>query len=216
MTPAPGLRSHALPIALVPSQHEGTGTIHSASAALLWIDRPFAVTAAHVVAQCLERKQTDPDAQIWLGGLRIDDIEARLLCRSARHDLATIAVQPEELVHLGDDCAFHNPIAWPPRSIDAGDTVVVLGYPRDQWPAQVEYTFGVESTVERRFSAVLQSARMPGRLAGLCGAPVFRVQGGERAFAGIVTETLFHNEVIRCQHALHVDTCGHVSGSSAA
>jgi len=25
-----------------------------------------------------------------------------------------------------------------------------------------------------------------------------------------VTEALFHNEVIRCQHARHVDTCGQV------
>ena len=90
-----------------------------------------------------------------------------------------------------------------------------MGYPRDQWPAQVEYTFTVESVAPRRFSAVLQSARMPGRLAGLCGAPVFRVRGGERTFVGVVTETLFHNEVIRCQHARHVDTCGQVDGTTA-
>ena len=48
------------------------------------------------------------------------------------------------------------------------------------------------------------------------GAPAFRRRGAERVFVGVVTETLFHNEVIRLQHARHVDTCGHVAGFSAA
>lgn len=216
MNAPPRLRSHALPLAVVPSQHEGRGPIRSASAALLWIDRPFAVTAAHVVDQCLELRAADPKAEIWLGQMPIEDLPDRLLCMSERHDLATIRLQPEELVHLGDDCAFHNPIHWPTAAVEPGDELVVLGYPRDQWPAQVEYTFDVESTVERRFTGILRSARMPGRLAGLCGAPVFRRRDGERNFVGVVTETLFHNEVIRCQHARHVDTCGRVTGTTAA
>lgn len=214
MNAPPDLRSHSLPLAIVPSHHEGRGPIRSASAALLWIDRPFAVTAAHVVDDCLLHRARN--AEIWLGGLRLDDLESRVLCHSARHDLATIRLAPEELVHLGDDCAFHNPVQWPPVRAESGDELVVLGYPSDQWPAQVEYSFAVESTVERRFSAILRSARMPGRLAGLCGAPAFRRRGSERIFVGVVTQTLFHNEVIRCQHARHVDTCGRVAGNSAA
>lgn len=216
MTPAPTLRSHALSLAVVPSQHEGRWPVRSASAALLWIDRPFAVTAAHVVDECLALLDADPAAEVWLGCLRVPDLRERLLCRCARHDLATIRVEPEELVHLGDACAFHNPTAWPPEAVAPGDEIVVHGYPRDQWPAQVEFRFAVESAVDRRFTAMLRSARMPGRLAGLCGAPAFRRRGAEVAFVGVVTETLFHNELIRCQHARHVDTCGQVTGSSAA
>ena len=211
MNVEPGLRSHSLPVAFVPSHHEGAGTIHSASAALMWIDRPFAVTAAHVVDQFLERLDADPQASVWIGQMRVDDLRDRLLCTSERHDLATIRVRPEELGDLGDSCSFHNPAQWPPPTVKAGDEITVLGFPRDQWPALVQYSFRVEGIAARRFSCVLESAAMPGRLAGLCGAPVFRVRGLETVFCGVVTETLFHNQVIRCQHALHVDTCGQVA-----
>lgn len=210
MSAAPGLRSHSLPIALVPSQHEGTGPIRNASASLLWIDRPFAVTVAHVVDECLERFRSDPGAGVWLGNMKVDDLSDRLLCIDRRHDLATLRLEPEELVHLGDEWTFHNPLHWPAPAAEPGDRVTVLGFPQDQWPAQVQYSFVVEKTVARRFSALMEGAVMPGRLAGLCGGPAFRLHGAEAQFVGVVTEALFHNEVIRCQHARHVDTCGQV------
>lgn len=211
MIPHERLRTHSLPIAYVPSDGSDPEGMHNASATLLWIDRPFAVTVAHVVRHYLERQAKDPRAEVWIGRMRVPDLAERVLCMSERHDLATLRLGAEELGDLGDDWTFHNPVQWPALAVEPGDRVVVLGYPRDQWPAQVRYEFQVEGTQERRFTAVLDHAAMPGRLAGLCGGPVFRV-GARAEFVGVVTEALFHNEVIRCQHALHVDPCGLVNG----
>lgn len=205
------LRTHSLPIACVPSRGTDPEGMHNASATLLWVDRPFAVTVAHVVRQYLQRLKDDPGAEIWLGRMRVHDLASRVLCMSERHDLATLRLAPEELGDLGDDWTFHNPVQWPALAVEPDDRVVVLGYPRDQWPAQVRYDFHVESTQERRFTALLDHATMPGMLAGLCGGPVFRL-GARAEFVGVVTEALFHNEVIRCQHARHVDPCGQVNG----
>lgn len=208
------LRTHSIPIALVPSNdHESEG-MHNASATLLWVDRPFAVTVAHVLRRYLERLREDPRAEVWLGGMRIHDLADRVLCLSDRHDLATLRVEPDELPDLGEDWTFHNPEQWPAPAVDTNDRVIVYGYPRDQWPAQVSYEFRVETAQERRFTAILDHASMPGRLAGLCGGPVFRVSP-RAEFVGVVTEALFHNEVIRCQHAHHVDPCGQVNGLAA-
>lgn len=206
-----GLRTHSLPIAFVPSRDEGAGHLHNASATLLWVDRPFAVTVAHVVRQYLERLREDPEGEVWIGKMKVDDLAERVLCSSERHDLATLRLEPDELGELGDDPTFHNPPRWPAAPVREGERIMVLGYPQDQWPAQVQFTFLVESTQERRFTATLEHTTMPGRLAGLCGGPAFRT-GPDTDFVGVVTEALFHNEVIRCQHAHHVDTCGQVPG----
>lgn len=208
--------SHALPLALCSRNGAGPKDVTNATATLLWIDEPFAVTAAHVVQAFLLRRQVDPDARVWLGELEITDFERRIVSISGSRDLATFRVAPEELLWIGKDAAFCSPRHWPPDPVTRGEEVVILGYPRDQWPAQLRFTFQVESATARRFGATLRRADMPASLSGLSGAPAFRVgRGGE--FVGVVVDALFHNEVVRAQHANHLGRCGAVAhGSDAA
>ena len=213
MNSLPALQTHSLALSFASARRGGPKELHHASAALLWVDRPFAVTAAHVLQDFMARMRNDETARLWLGKLALDDVADRVLCQSLRHDLATLRVEPEELAELGDDVCFHNPAKWPPEPVQAGEVISVFGFPRDQWPAQIRYRFRVESAQERRFSAVLERSDMPGRLEGLCGAPAFR-SGPNPEFVGVVTEALFHNEMVRCQHARHVDTCGQVPGEA--
>jgi hypothetical protein len=211
----PAIRSHSLPVSYGSTQHGASQEIFNASAALLWVDRPFAVTAAHVFLELSQKLKKDPAGRVWLGQMELGNLDSRVLCLSHRHDLVTLRVEPEELAQLSEDARFLNPEHWPPPYARAGEEIVVLGFPRDQWPAQIAYGFRVESTSENRFAALLEQTDMPGRLAGLCGAPAFRgpLDGNGHEFVGIVVEALFHNELICCQHARHVDTCGNVPGS---
>lgn len=209
------LTSHALPLALCSRNGAGPKDVVNATATLLWIDEPFAVTAAHVVQAFLLRRQADRDARVWLGEFQIRDFEQRIVAVSQSHDLATFRVSPEELMWIGRDAAFCSPHRWPPEPVTRGEDVVVLGYPRDQWPAQLQFTFRVESTTARRFGATLRQVDMPASLSGLSGAPAFRVGRGAE-FVGVVVDTLFHNEVVRAQHALHLDRSGTVSNGHDA
>ncbi len=108
---------------------------------------------------------------------------------------------------IGREASFYNPRHWPPQPVRPGEEIVVLGYPRDQWPAQLTFTFCVESATARRFGAVLRRVDMPASLNGLSGAPAFRA-GRPAEFVGVVVDSLFHNEVVRAQHAFHLDRCG--------
>lgn len=203
------LSSYALPFSYVSRNGAGPKEVLSASSILLWVDQPFAVTAAHPVLEYLKRLENDETGRVWLGQLQLDDVPGRLVCLSEQHNLATLRVSPEELDALGPRAAFYNPLRWPPTVVDPGEEVQVLGYPRDQWPAPLTYTFRVERVAARRFRAVLSSVDMPGHMEGLCGAPVFRA-GASPEFVGIVVESLFHNEVVQAHHALYVDQCGQV------
>jgi hypothetical protein len=205
-----------LPLALCSRNGAGPKDVANATATLLWIDEPFAVTAAHVVQAFLQRRVVDGDARVWLGEFQIPDFEHRIVTVSPTHDLATFRVAPEELMWIGREAAFCSPHHWPPEPVTRGEEVVVLGYPRDQWPAQLRFTFHVESATARRFGATLRRVDMPASLSGLSGAPAFRVGRGAE-FVGVVVDTLFHNEVVRAQHALHLNRCGTVAdGHDAA
>jgi hypothetical protein len=179
-----------------------------ASGGLMWIDEPFVVTAAHVVRGMIQEQGRRQGSQVWLGCLALDDLSSRVLSLSEEHDLATLWVRPNELHLLGKKAAFFNPQLWPPQSAAPGDLILVAGYPRDQWPARIEFTFRVESATDRRFGASLVCAAMPGRLAGLSGSPAFRIQRESLELVGIVVDALFHNEVVRAQHIRHMDPCG--------
>lgn len=180
----------------------------SASGGLLWIDEPFVVTAAHVVRGLISEQERRPGSKVWLGRLPLTALADRLLSLSDEHDLATLRVRPTELHLLGERAAFFNPRVWPPRAASRDDLILVAGYPQDQWPARIEFTFRVESATDRRFGASLVCAGMPGRLAGLSGAPAFRVSPDGLELVGVVVDALFHNEVVRAQHIRHMDACG--------
>jgi hypothetical protein len=201
------LTCYALPFSFVSRNGAGPKEVLSASSILLWVDHPFVITAAQPVLEYQRRLAGDSTGRVWLGQLQVDDITERLVCLSERHNLATLRVSPDELDALGPRAVFFNPLRWPPAQVHPGEEVRVLGYPRDQWPASLTYTFRVESVASRRFEAVLSSVDMPGHMEGLCGAPVFRT-GSNPEFVGIVVESMFHNEVIRAQHAMYVDQCG--------
>lgn len=180
----------------------------SASGGLLWVDEPFVVTAAHVVRGLIVEQERRPGSVVWLGRLALRDLSTRILSLSEDHDLATLRVRPHELHLLGERAAFFSPQVWPPAQAAPNDLILVAGYPRDQWPARIEFTFRVESATDRRFGASLVCAGMPGCLAGLSGAPAFRVSGGSLEMVGTVVDALFHNEVVRAQHIRHMDPCG--------
>ena len=181
--------------------------VQAASAALLWIDRPFIVTSAKIVDEFRVRLLADPSAQVLIGGLPVRDLESRLLGHSGPAGLASLRIEPDELSRIGDMVSFYSPLRWPPQTVALGESVRIAGFPKDQWPAAVEYRFRVEKVCEHRFHAVLEHASMPGRLTGLCGAPAFRI-GAPAEFVGVVVESMFHNEVLRVQHARCFDTCG--------
>jgi hypothetical protein len=205
--------SHAIPLRLChpewPCPSEGL----SATAGLLWLDRPFAVTAAHVVEGLLAARRRWPGSRIWLGEMEVVDLRERLLSFREEHDLATLEIRPAELSRLGGEAAFYNPPCWPPRPARVGEEIAVVGYPRDQWPSAIAFTFHIESATERRFGASLAHVGMPGRLAGLSGAPAFRT-GEQPELVGVVVDSLFHNEVVRAQHIRHMDPCGIVTAGA--
>lgn len=212
------LSTHAVPLSFSSREVESAHDIDHASAALLWVDRSFAVTTAHMVREFQRRLREDPSGSAWLGGLELwgpgtGDAAERLLCISDEADVATILVRPDELLELGGQAAFHSPLQWPPGPVRPGDQIVACGYPQDQWPACVESTFVVDDVDETGFCAHLQHADMPGRLAGMCGAPCFR-RGVTDEFVGVVLESMFHNSELRALHAAHVDHCGSISPTS--
>jgi hypothetical protein len=181
--------------------------VQTGSAALLWIDRPFIVTSAKTLDEFRARLAADPTGYVLIGGLPVRDLAARVLAHSGPAGLASLRVEPDELSHIGDTVSFYSPLRWPPQTVAVGESVRIAGFPKDQWPAPVEYRFRVEKVCEHRFHAVLEHAAMPGRLTGLCGAPAFRA-GTPAEFVGVVVESMFHNEVLRVQHARCFDGCG--------
>jgi len=199
------LPRHAFPLGFASRDHSATKEISVATASLLWIDRPFALTSARVLADLMARQQADPNSRILLGGLSLYGVERRLLCTG--NSLASLRVDPEELEIIGDDVQFYSPLRWPSRPAEAGETLFVAGYPRDQWPAEIEFQYVVQRGNAQRFQAQLERSDMPGRLGGLAGAPVFRA-GSPPELVGVVLESLFHNEVIRVQRANCLDACG--------
>ncbi len=207
--------SHALAISCGYRDATGVSEVVGASATLLWLDRPFVVTAAKTVRHFSKLLANDPNGRIYLGQLELPNPVSRLTCIDDRHNLATIAVRPNELDRIGPDLAFYNACHWPPRPAEPGEVVQVTGYPRDQWPAALHYTFEVQSVGKARFSAALRGWDMPGRMEGMCGAPVFRA-GAQPELVGVVTDSMFHNELIRAQHAGAVDECGNLVHSTVA
>jgi hypothetical protein len=206
------LASYAVPFSYVSRRDPGVGDVLSASSVLLWVDHPFVITAAQPVMEYRERMAREPNGCVWLGRLRLEDLAQRLVCLSELHNLATLRVSPDELDELGPTAAFYNPLRWPPRVVEAGETIEVLGYPRDQWPAPLTYTFRAEAGDGRRFAAQLTNADMPGHLEGLCGAPAFRRgTGREPELVGVVVESMLHNEEIIVHLAGELDHCGRLS-----
>lgn len=206
------LASYAVPFSYVSRRDPGAGDVLGASSVLLWVDHPFVITAARPLRQYRERMLREPNGRVWLGQLRLDDLEQRLVCLSETHNLATLRVSPEELDELGPQAAFYNPLRWPPQTVQSGETIEVLGYPRDQWPAPLAYTFCAEAPDGQRFRAMLTNAEMPGHLEGLCGAPAFRrVAGREPELVGVVVESMFHNEEIVVHLAGELDHCGRLN-----
>lgn len=206
---------HALPISLVTHNGAGPKEIHGASAALMWVDRPFAVTSGSALSSFMQRLRQDDTAQLCLGRLRLSNLASRVLSFSHQSSLATLHVDPDELEHIDDDVSFYSPLRWPPAPPRGGEQLIVMGYTLDQWPATLTFRYRVESTGPHGFEACLLESRMPGRLEGICGAPVYRV-GSPPEFLGVVVEAMFHNELIRIQHAGALDQCGRVMRLEAA
>ena len=76
---------------------EGIERIRNGTVFFVSADRPFAVTADHVLDQHLKaRAQFGYDARCQLGDLQID-IEDRLIARNRILDIATFAITPHEV-----------------------------------------------------------------------------------------------------------------------
>jgi hypothetical protein len=199
---------HAMALSFVSREQPEPKELQGATAALLWIDRPFVVTSSKILDAFRTRLAADPSGQVLLGSLPVGDLERRLLGHSGPAGLASLRIEPDELSRIGDTVSFYSPLRWPPQTARVGERIRIAGFPQDQWPAAVEYSFRVEKVCEHRFHATLEHASMPGRLTGLCGAPAFRI-GSPPEFVGVVVESMFHNEVLRVQHARSFDACGH-------
>lgn len=195
----PPVCHHIVPLSCSVGEGTAAAEFHTAVATLVWLDRPFAITCARVVEFLRERGRQDPSCRAWLGRMPLQDLEDRILDLDPARNLATLKVAPEELDDLGPEATFFNPLRWPPQPVSPAEAVCVVGFPRDQWPASLSYRFEVESVGEQRFGGRLLDVPMPGRLGGLCGAPILR-GGRSLELVGVVTESLFHNEAIRGQH----------------
>jgi len=206
---------HALPLSLITRNGAGPKDIHGASAALLWVDRPFAVTSGRVLSQFMRRLREDDTARLCLGRLRVANVASRVISLSHQSSLATLHVDPDELEHIDDDVSFYNPLRWPPTPPRESEELIVMGYTLDQWPATLTFRYKVERVEPHRVEAQLVESKMPGRLPGICGAPVYRV-GSPPEFVGVVVDSMFHNELVHIQHATSLDPFGRALTLEAA
>jgi hypothetical protein len=111
----------------------------------------FAVTAAHVVTECLRDSKSPTFVQCMIGrhgkpahpfhlGDRIIDAHAEI-------DIATLRFTPAEMQTIGRTVLTGSQGQWPPRLAEVDGGVTYCGYPGKgrRWLAKRELSFGVVS-----------------------------------------------------------------------
>ena len=88
--------------------------------------QPLAITADHVYAEYLKRKESEPSliCQIW-------DLpfipKARLIDSDSKQDIATFQIEETEVEQMGKK--VHHASQWPPHPPEEKKGVFVLGFP---------------------------------------------------------------------------------------
>lgn len=204
---------------------EDPNGFNSASGILLALDRPLLVTAFHVFARYRERQAEDPNLRFCIGrgSLVLGDHRVRGVAEGL--DLITIDLSEVNVYGLAPHLSFYQPVRWPPRRVEKGDSVLITGFPRAYrhlLPAVQAIQFNschinapVDTVAEHRFSCVFDMAarrriygdtesEWPDGYGAFSGCPAFTYSDDGVEFAGIVYEgseafhilNVYHSDLI--------------------
>jgi hypothetical protein len=126
--------SYAAPFWWVMRNSEGEELVKSGSLFFLDTGRAiFAVTAAHVVVECLKDTRSPMFVQSMIGTngkvslpIHLGD---RIIDAHVGIDIATFRVTPDEILYVGRTPLKGYQPQWPPRLIDAESPITYCGFP---------------------------------------------------------------------------------------
>lgn len=192
-------------------------------------DEVLGITAYHVYEGYLHDKSKNPMLKCQMGNVTVEP-EKYVVTIDPVHDLVTFKL-PSVLI-AGTGVVVHNAGAWPPPRLNAGDLVIMGGYPgarRREYRRQADFDFvsfiGCVSQSSEDHVALhldMPNSHWPQgvsvgenpNLGGASGGPVFllRTEPIETIeFAGVIYEYSQGFELLFARHAAQLQTCTDVA-----
>jgi hypothetical protein len=114
---------------------DSEGEIHFKNGTVSFIDtgaRVFAITACHVIDDCIADAKTAEFVQCMIGGngkTLYFKLEDRLIDRNPEIDLATLKISEAEVTNIGCAVLRGFQLSWPPPLVQPDYSAVFCGYP---------------------------------------------------------------------------------------